>query len=145
MPSEKKVVAVRLDDRQYESLSHFAAVMGQSRASLLVEMLDQMVPVWDRLAKAIEAARIAERGAKSGWREGVLCQMDDMEMKAELLKDDALQLIVNSLGHFEDAVRTAGGTRSGTADGGTVEAKVFADADGNGRGARLLARGERGA
>lgn len=117
MPSAKKVVAVRLTDDQFEALSHFAAVMGQSRASLLVEMLEQMVPVWDKLGRAITAARIAERGAKDGWKEGVLCQLDDLEMQSEALKDDAMQLIVNSLGHFEEAVRTAGGTRSATAAG----------------------------
>lgn len=106
-----------MSDEQYEALTHFAAVMGQSRASLLLEMLDQMAPVWEKLGRAIEAARIAEKGAKNGWREGVLCQLDDMEMQSEALKDDAMQLIVKSLGHFEEAVRTAGGTRSATAAG----------------------------
>lgn len=123
MPSEKRVVAVRLNDGQYDALTKFASVMGQSRASLLVEMLDQMIPVWDRLGKAIEAARIAEKGAKSGWKEGVLCQLDEMEMQAESFKDEALQMIVSSLDHFEDAVRTAGGTRSETADGRAARVK----------------------
>lgn len=109
MPSAKRVVSVRLDEGQYEALSRFSAAMGQSRGSLLVEMLDQMVPVWDRLGKAIEAAKIAEKGAREGWRHGVLCQLDDLGMQAENLKDEALQLIVKSLGHFESAVRAAGG------------------------------------
>lgn len=123
VPSAKKVVAVRMSDEQYAALTHFATVMGQSRASLLLEMLDQMSPVWDKLGRAIEAARIAEKGAKNGWREGVLCQLDDMELKADGLKDEALQLVVNSLGHFEEAVRTAGGARSDTADGRTGRTK----------------------
>jgi hypothetical protein len=111
MPSGKKVVAVRLDDQQYAALSKFAAVMGQSRGSLLVEMLDQMVPVWAQLSKAIEAARIAEKGARQGWREGVLCQLDEIGMQAESLRDEALHLIANSLGNFDAAVSAVGGSR----------------------------------
>jgi predicted DNA-binding protein len=109
MPSAKKVVSVRLSDQQYEALSRFSVALGESRGHLIAEMVAEMVPVWEKLAQSIEAAKLAQVGAVKGWKEGVLGQLSPMEQEAERLKDDALQLVVGALDAFERAAAAAGG------------------------------------
>ena len=113
MPSNKHVVSVRLDDQQYGTLTRFAEVVGQSRGGVVAEIVIDMLPVLERIAAAVDVARKAEQGALQGWKDSMLSKLSPMQLQAEGMRDDAMQLIHGLFETLEQAAEQKSSLRRG--------------------------------
>lgn len=78
MPSSNPRVNLTLNDAQYALLKRMAALQGRSMASIVVELLDTVSPVFERMCDAIEA--VAK--APANMRAGLLKSFEEAEQAA---------------------------------------------------------------
>ena len=71
MPTENPRLNLVLKPVQYELLSRLSRLQKRSRASIVVELLDQVTPVLERVCVVGEAAERARVQAKEGLRESM--------------------------------------------------------------------------
>ena len=120
MPTANPRLMLTLTPDQYDLLSRLARVQGRSRAAVVMELLETVVPVFERVVVAAEAAQRAQVQATEGLRDSV------QAAEAAILPHVSaamgqLDLLV------EEAVRSAGaspgprkGTRRLAGAGGTI-------------------------
>lgn len=71
MPTANPRVNVTLKPHQYELLSRLGRAQGRSRAAILLELLETVFPVLERVVVAIEGAERAQVLAREGFRESI--------------------------------------------------------------------------
>lgn len=71
MPTTNPRVNVTLSAQQYELLSRLARAQGRSRSAILLELLELVTPVLERVVVAVEGAVRAQELASTGLRESV--------------------------------------------------------------------------
>lgn len=123
MATTKPRVQVMLDQSQYDVITKFSAMMGQSRSALCAEILGDVIPVLDRLGGALELAKKAEAGVKQGWKESMLSKLDPMAVKADGMRDEAMQLLQGLFETLEGGIAASGGTPPAGGSGGRKAAK----------------------
>lgn len=115
---------------QYQILTRFSGVMGQSRSAVCAEILSDIFPMLEKMAHAVEIARTLETEAKEGWKASVLEKISPDEMRLELARDEALQSMHSVFQTIESSLlgasqdrkapaSHAGRGRSGSASGGS--------------------------
>jgi hypothetical protein len=67
MPTENPRVNVTLRPHQYELLSRLSKAQGRSRSAVLVELLEMVTPVLERVVVVVEAASRAQTQARLGF------------------------------------------------------------------------------
>lgn len=60
MPTQKRRVSVTLEDNQSAELDRLAALSGQSVSSIIGELIEQALPVLQRMSEAMEAYSAAD-------------------------------------------------------------------------------------
>ena len=101
-------IQVMVTQQHYDVISKFSAMMGQSRSALCAEILGDIVPVLEKLGSALEVAKKAEQGVKDGWKASMLQKLDPIQMQAEMMRDESLQLL-HGLFETLEGVAAAGG------------------------------------
>lgn len=71
MPTINPRVNVTLKPHQYELLTRLGRAQGRSRSAILLELLELVFPVLERVVVAIEGAQKAQDMARDGLRESV--------------------------------------------------------------------------
>lgn len=71
MPTANPRLMLTLTHAQYDLLSRLAKVQGRSRAAIVVDFLQTVVPVFERVVVAAEAAQRAQVQATEGLRDSV--------------------------------------------------------------------------
>lgn len=71
MPTIKPRVNVTLKPHQYELLTRLGRAQGRSRSAILLELLELVFPVLERVVVAVEGAQKAQDMARDGLRESV--------------------------------------------------------------------------
>jgi hypothetical protein len=75
VPTSNPRVNVTLNANQYELLSRLGKAQGRSRSAVLVDLLETVTPMLERVVVAIEAAQRVQVQAREGFRKSV----DDAE------------------------------------------------------------------
>lgn len=105
MPTANPRVNVTLKPHQYELLSRLGRAQGRSRAAILLELLELVFPVLERVVVAVEGAQRAQDLAREGLRES-----------AERAEAAILPHVQAAMGQLdllvEEAVRSAGNSIS---------------------------------
>lgn len=71
MPTVNPRVNVTLKPHQYVLLTRLGKAQGRSRSAILLELLDLVFPVLERVVVALEGAQLAQDRAREGLRESV--------------------------------------------------------------------------
>lgn len=71
MPTINPRVNVTLKPHQYELLTRLGRAQGRSRSAILLELLELVFPVLERVVVAVEGAQKAQDMARDGLRESV--------------------------------------------------------------------------
>ena len=93
MATTKPRIQVMVTQQQYDVISKFAAMMGESRSALCADILGDIVPVLEKLGSALELAKKAEQGVKEGWKASMLQKLDPIQWQAEMMRDESMQLL----------------------------------------------------
>lgn len=101
MPSKNPRIALTLEPHRYELLTRLAKHQGKSRAAVIMETLDLLFPVMERVCFVLEAAQLAQESSREGLRQSVA------KAEAELLPQ--LYRAVDQFDMFvEDAAASVG-------------------------------------
>lgn len=115
MATKNPRVQVMLSPEQFEILTRFSGVMGQSRSAVCAEILSDIFPMLEKLANAVEIARTLETEAKEGWRASLLEKISPEEMRLEFARDNALQAMHSVFQTLESSLSGSSQDRKGTA------------------------------
>ena len=98
MPSRNPRVNVTLTMQQYDLVSRLAKSQGRSRSAVLLELLETVTPVLQRVVVITEAAQRVQAQAKEGFRESaeraeaaILPQVTEAMGQFDLLVEDRPQ------------------------------------------------------
>lgn len=69
MATTKPRITITLERNQHELLKRMADYQGSSMSSIIVELLDSVVPVLERVCVAIEHARMAQESVRENLKE----------------------------------------------------------------------------
>jgi hypothetical protein len=142
MPTRNPRVNVTLSPHQYDLLSRLAKSQSRSRSALLLELLETVVPVLERVVVITEAAQRVQVQAKEGLRASaeraeaaILPHVAEAMGQFDLLVDDALKRIGNTPGQSGRS-RSPGAVRAGSAPPRLPSASPRPVTRGPGRGAK---------
>lgn len=68
MPTQKPRITITLTEHQYEVLRRMSVLGGESMSSIVVDMLDTMVPVLERVVVTLQAAIDAPQQVREGMK-----------------------------------------------------------------------------
>lgn len=114
MSTKNPRVPVMLTHHQHEVLKSFAALTGKSMSAVCGEIIGDLVPVLEKLAAALATAKKAEKDVLDGWRGSVLTKLSPMEVEADGLRDQAMQLMHGLFEALEGGAAGERGARSAT-------------------------------
>ena len=71
MPTVKPRINITLQPERYDLLRRLSSLQGSSMASIVVEVMDSVYPVLERVVIVLEAAKNAQTSQKEGMRKAV--------------------------------------------------------------------------
>lgn len=118
MPTANPRINVTLPPEQYELVSRLAKMQRRSRSAVLLELLETVLPVLERVAVVGEAAQRAHAQAREGLRESVeraeatiLPKLAEALEQADWLLEEQVRLVQDSA--HRSTPQEAGGARRG--------------------------------
>lgn len=127
MSTTKPRITITLEPQHHELLQRMAAYQGQSMSSIVVELVESVAPVLERVCAAIEAARKAQAGVK----ENLVRVAEDSERAAM----PHLQAVMGQLDELLTTFQQAGETSPAPAKPAPRRATSASDEHGGRRGA----------
>jgi hypothetical protein len=96
MPTERPRITITLSGQQHEVLRRMSLLGGESMSSIVVDMLDTVMPMLERVVVTMQAAHDAPAQAKKGMRESfaraeaeMLPQLTSMMHQLDMLLEPA--------------------------------------------------------
>lgn len=123
MPSAKPRLALTLPEHRYELLERLARLQGVSKASIIMELMEQAWPVLERVCIAIEAVQRMQDGVGPGFKEAcdqALAEIEPFAQGATDQFDLFIDGIVNGSGGADRPAVCAGGASPGRTATGAV-------------------------
>lgn len=124
MPSNKPRLALTIPQHRYDLLERLARLQGVSKASVVMELMDQAWPVLERVCIAIEAVQRMQDGVKPGFREACDKALAELEPHAQAVTDQFDLFISGVLDGSQGVERPAectGGASPGRTAAGAVD------------------------
>ena len=109
MATQKPRITVTLEPHTYEVLSQLAELQGGSKAGIISELLETVVPVFERTCYVIQMAQQASNGVNDEIR----ASMERSEAKLQVIMNEAL----GQLDIFETDASRAMSAASGVTSG----------------------------
>ena len=97
MPTAKPRITITLDENQHRLLSKLSELQGVSMSSIVVDFLDSVVPVLERVAVVLQNAKDAPQSVK-----------DEIRKTAEQAENDFLPHAAGVMGQLDLLVAMAG-------------------------------------
>jgi hypothetical protein len=114
MPTAKPRIQVTVTESQYQLLKRLAQLQHRSMSAVLSEIIDQIEPVYERVAVVLQAAVRAQASMKEGMTQG----MEQAEAELAPLVGKAmgqLDLLVNQAEGYAEAAASRSGAERGSA------------------------------
>lgn len=115
MPTAKPRITLTLTEHQHDLLSRLSALQGVSMSSIVVDFLDSVVPVLERVAVVLQQAKDAPESVKKQLRE-----------TAEQAERDMLPFASEMMGQLDMLVGLAGAGSQPQAARATAKPKASA-------------------
>lgn len=96
MPSNKPRLALTLPQHRYDLLERLARLQGVSKASIIMELMDEAWPVLERVCVAIEAVQRMQEDVKPGFREACDQVVAELEPYAKAIGSQ-FDLFINGI------------------------------------------------
>lgn len=96
MPSNKPRLALTLPQHRYDLLERLARLQGVSKASIIMELMDEAWPVLERVCVAIEAVQRMQEDVKPGFRDACDQAIAELEPYAHSIANQ-FDLFINGI------------------------------------------------
>lgn len=167
MATDKPRITITLEPDQHDVLRRLAGLQGGSMSRIVSELLAEVTPVLERVCESLELAKRAQAGVRANLRRVAEEAEEDLRPLAEMARNqfdlfavELQRLVAAGEGRSPRPVITGATgvqrrTRAGRGEGSGAapkpssgkgsrvakHAKVLADADNDGKGARVLVGG----
>lgn len=136
MPSSKPRLALTIPEHRYELLERLARLQGVSKASIVMELMDQAWPVLERVCIAIEAVQRMQRDVGPGFKEACDQALAEIEPFSQAVTDQFdlfIDGIVKGSQGADRPAECAGGASPGRAAPGAVDPRPVIRGSGSSR------------
>lgn len=120
MPTQNPRLTITLSPPLDAAIRRLSELTGQSKSSLIVELLDQAKPVLERMAEVIALAQTATQEAKTRMAANLDAAQSKLEEHLGLVNDLFDEQTESLLGEIEQVRRRSAKGASGRADGRTA-------------------------